>query len=69
MVRSIAARAKLALAFWMPLALFGLARSERPAEVYDTVDPGFVHESRSTVGSVSYAASNRAFEFDVRPLS
>ena len=69
MVRSVAARAKLALAFWMPLAFFGPARSERSAEVDDTADPGFVHESRSTVGSASYGASNRAFAFGMRPLS
>jgi hypothetical protein len=69
MVRSVAARAKLALAFWMPLAFFGLTRSERSAEVYDIVDRGFVHESRCTVGSASCGVSNREFEFGVRPLS
>ncbi len=37
MARSIAARVKLALAFWMLFAFCGLGRSEGVAEVYDTI--------------------------------
>jgi hypothetical protein len=45
MVRSFAARGKLALAFWMPFVFCGLAHCEGSVEVYGTMDPGFVHES------------------------
>ena len=69
MVRSVAARARLALAFWMPLASFGPARTERSVAVCDTVAPGSVHESRSTAGSTSHGAIHRAFAFGVRALS
>ena len=69
MVRSIAARAELALAFRMPPAFCGLARCEASAAVCGTVGPGFVHERGDTVGSVGHRASNRAIAFGVRRLS
>lgn len=69
MVRSVAARAKLALAFWMLLALCGPARCEGAAGDCGTVGPGVAHEGLGTVGWARCGASHRAFAFGARPLS
>ncbi len=69
MVRSIEARAKLALAFRMLPTVCGLVRREGSAEVCGTVGPGPLHERGDTVGPVGCRASNLAIAFGVRPLS
>ena len=69
MVRSIEARAKLALAFRMPPAVCGLVRREGSAEFCGTVGPGPVHGGGDTAGPVGCRAGNLAIAFGVRPLS
>ncbi len=63
MVRSIAARAKLALAFCRP------ARREGSAEVFVPGGLDFAPETGDTVTSIGCAVSNRASAFGAFPLS
>jgi hypothetical protein len=59
MVRWIAARGKLALAFWMPFAFCGLARCEGAVEVHGAIDLGAVHQSGSAADLHSLIADLR----------
>jgi Gram-negative porin len=57
MVRSVAARGKLALAFWMLFAFCRLAHCEGSVEVDGTIDLCSARETRNTAGPVNKVTS------------
>src|SRR5450432_188102 len=57
MARSVAARGKLALAFWMLFGFRGLAHCEGSVEVFGTIDLGFLHETGNTTDPVNKITS------------